>query len=188
MAPAPFPSNRNTTVTTQLNVGIEVFPNLLVGNDNDASDLLLALGDQPNDWFILHAAKLPYHKLFCGYTGRGAPKDSPEYYTARRGNRLALNLIDVENVEWMPPQIWDAAMAFISEGWTMNKRVLVHCNQGGSRAPAIALLWLAENTDEWRGIPFEEAEEKFREVYPFYAPAGGPREYIRRAWPVVQAI
>lgn len=177
MAPAPFPNTRTTTV-------IEVFPNLYVGDGADVEDLLAS--EEAGDWYVVHAAKLPWHKVFVGYEGRGAPKDSPEYYTARRGNRLALNLIDVENVDWMPPPIFDAALSFISEGLHNGRNVFVHCNQGGSRAPAIALLWLHMNQDAWR-IPFDEAEARFREIYPAYAPAGGPREYVRRAWQVVTA-
>lgn len=168
-------------------IGTEVFPGLHVGSAADW-EWLSGYVDT-DDWFVLHAAKLPWHKDFCGYTGRGAPKDDPEYYVARRGNRMALNLIDVENVDWMPPPIFDAALEFISEGIDAGKNVLVHCNQGGSRAPAIALLWLHLNTldgSDWRR-PFEEAEEKFRAIYPAYAPAGGPREYVRRAWQVVIA-
>lgn len=169
-------------------IGTEVFPRLYVGNADDWQNLFLmtSSGTLEHEWLVLHAAKLPWHKDFCGYTGRGAPKDDPEYYVARRGNRMALNLIDVENVDWMPPPIFDAALEFISEGLHAGKNVLIHCNQGGSRAPAIALLWLHLNASGWR-LPFEEAEEKFRAIYPAYAPAGGPREYVRRAWQVVTA-
>lgn len=66
----------------------EVHKNLWVG---DQSDWLII---EPNsrDWMVLHAAKEPWHREFVGYSGRGAPKDSPEYLWALRGNRLALNL------------------------------------------------------------------------------------------------
>ena len=76
--------------------------------------------------------------------GRATPKDHPEYLIARRPGRLIFNLVDVADVNYIPAQIIDAAF------WTgihqniASSKVLVHCNQGMSRSPAIAFLYLFE--------------------------------------------
>lgn len=94
-------------------------------------------------WAVVHAAKDPWHREMVGYTSRAAPADHPERWTARKGNRLALNLVD------MPQQdpalilpILTTASEFISSALSHQRAVLVHCNQGQSRAPSVILAWL----------------------------------------------
>ena len=75
-----------------------------------------------------------------GYSGRAASKDHPEYLLAVRDNRLILNLIDVDNPDWVSPTIINKAIEFIDEAIADGKHVLIHCNQGMSRSPVIGLL------------------------------------------------
>lgn len=165
-------------------IGIKVFPRLHVGSTADFTSLE-SMWDagltNPERWAVVHAAKEPYHRDFVGYVERAAPKDHPEYLFARRDNRLALNLIDVADVRFMPLDLWSAAMSFISEHYEQGRDVLVHCNQGGSRAPSVALLWMSQFYP-WRDLSAEEAEEQFRELYPAYNPAAGPRDFVRENW------
>jgi hypothetical protein len=165
-------------------IGIEVYPRLHVGSTADFTSLE-SMWDagliNPQRWAVVHAAKEPYHRDFVGYVERAAPKDHPEYLFARRDNRLALNLIDVADVRFMPGPLWDAALTFITEQYMAGREVLIHCNQGGSRAPSLALLWLA-GQDGWSDLPFLEAEARFLELYPAYAPAAGPRDYVAQHW------
>lgn len=77
---------------------IEVKSNLFVGSQDDEA----AIRGQ-GGWFVVHACKEPYHRQALGYSGRGAPKDHPEYLIARREGRLILNLVDVDNVSYIPP-------------------------------------------------------------------------------------
>ncbi len=55
---------------------------------------------------------------------------------------------------------------------------MVHCNQGRSRSPTIAMLVLAKSLP----AKFEDAEDAFREIYPDYDPANGMREFARMNW------
>ena len=116
---------------------IEVYDNLFVGSQEDEAALRRQVG-----WYVVHACKEPYHRQALGYSGRGAPKTHPEYLIAARPGRLILNLVDVDNVSYISPEIIDAAVAAIHENIGVAK-VLVHCNQGLSRSPSIALLYLA---------------------------------------------
>lgn len=95
-------------------------------------------------WSVIHAYKEPYHRRELGYSGRGAPKDHPEYLLAKRRNRLILSLVDGANPAYISNEIIDEAMSFINLHLGNSQKVLVHCNQGMSRSPGIGLLYLAK--------------------------------------------
>jgi len=155
---------------------IEVVGNLFVGSQEDEASVRGESG-----WYFIHACKDPYHRQALGYTGRGAPKDHPEYLVASREGRLILNLVDADNVAYIPAEIIDAALLAIHQN-IGSSRVLVHCNQGFSRSPAIALLYMARYTEQFRSMDHGTAVQKFRQVYPAYDPAGGMAEYVRLHW------
>ena len=153
---------------------IEVHPNLFVGAEQDAETVLGRDG-----WFVVHAAKEPYHRRALGYSGRAAPKDHPEYLVARRPGRLILNLVDVDDVAYVSVQIVDAALDAIAAHIEQDK-VLVHCNQGQSRGPTLALLYLAR-AGVLAGDP-ADAVEAFRRLYPAYQPARGMADFVHQNW------
>jgi len=135
-------------------------------------------------YYILHAAKEPFHRSFVGYSGNGAPKDSPEYLFARRGNRLALNMIDPPKSEWLPDAIWAKALEFIDEAKEAGKPCIVHCNQGQSRAPAIAMLWMGQPGRDLDDLPFNRALPRFCSAYyPEFLPGMGVYGWLETNWP-----
>lgn len=154
----------------------EIAPKLWVGADADFKEL-----DQfGTEWAIVHAAKFPYHRDFVGYTTPAAP-EGPYRLLMRKGKRLALNLIDGPDPKYVTKSMIDTAMAFIDEQLAALEgadQLLIHCNQGRSRAPTLGMLYLAPSLPE----SFEEAEAKYREIYPDYAPANGIREFARIHW------
>lgn len=130
-------------------------------------------------WAVVHACKEPYHRKALGYTGRAAPKDHPEYLIAKRGNRLILNLIDVDDPKYVAKAIVDAAMAHIDEHLAAGALVMCHCNQGASRSPTLGMLFMAHQLPE----AFDEAETMFKaERYPDYSPAKGMQSFARENW------
>ena len=155
---------------------IEVFKNSFVGSQEDEADVRGRAG-----WYIIHACKEPYHRQALGYTGRAAPKSHPEYLIASRLGRLILNIVDAADVAYIPSEIIDAAIAAIQQNVAATK-VLVHCNQGLSRSPTIAFLYMAKHTDRYRSMDFASAVDEFRRIYPAYAPAAGMSEYARLNW------
>jgi predicted protein tyrosine phosphatase len=155
---------------------IEVHENLYVGAEADERQVRGQTG-----WFVIHACKEPYHRQALGYTGRAAAKDHPEYLIARRHGRLILNLVDVDDVNYISPLIVDAALDAIRDNIATSK-VLIHCNQGQSRSPAIALLYLVKHTDRFNGLGRDDAFAAFRELYPDFNPARGMADYARLNW------
>lgn len=72
---------------------IEIAKNIYVGNEADYE--MCVQGNA--EWAIVHACKEPYHRQAVGYSGRACSKLHPEYLFAERGNRIMLNLVDVED-------------------------------------------------------------------------------------------
>lgn len=134
------------------------------------------------NWFIIHAAKEPWHRDALGYTGRGAPPSDPEYLVAKRPGELMLNLVDMPVLkEQYTNPIFEAAFEAIDSALADGKKVLVHCNEGKSRAPTIALLWLARQANE----PYESYDDAalaLLAVYPEYEPGAGVEGYARSCW------
>jgi hypothetical protein len=155
---------------------IEVLSNLFVGSQDDEAAIRGQSG-----WFVVHACKEPYHRKALGYSGRGAPKDHPEYLIARRKGCLILNLVDVNDVNFIAPQIIDAALLDIHQNITSSK-ILVHCNQGLSRSPTIVFLYLLKHSDVLNGQDHPTSVRRFQTIYPPYAPASGMAEYVRVNW------
>jgi predicted protein tyrosine phosphatase len=157
---------------------IEVYPHLWVGDEEDySSNIKYSPG-----WYVLQACKEPFHREALGYTGRGAPKDHPEYLFARRGTRLILNMVDADDPKYFPHEMIEAALDFLDEVllYYIQEPVLVHCNKGESRAPSLAFLWVHSHLKGL--VSLEKAEEEFRRIYPAYAPKAGIRGYLQANW------
>ena len=155
----------------------QIAENLWVGAQADWEHMQIT---NPNHgWAVVFAAKEPFHRDALGYKGRAVEKDHPEYLIARRGHNLILNLIDADDPKYIPKEIIDAAVAHIRRTALIDDHnAMIVCNQGGSRAPTIGLLCVAQ------GLPddFEDAEAEYRKVCPSYAPARGMREFARANW------
>ena len=159
---------------------IEILTNLYIGNQDDYERNVKF----QEGWAIVHACKEPYHRQALGYKGRAADKKHPEYLIAKRGNRLILNLVDVDNPEYISKDIIDSALIFINDNLTKNLKVLVHCNQGQSRSASIGYLYLVKYTDIIKSADFIEAEKEYRKLYPLYNPAIGIRTFIQQNWEI----
>lgn len=157
---------------------IEVYSNIWVGSAEDYDSTVCRLPG----WATVHACKEPYHRQALGYRGRAVANTHPEYLVARRGNRLILNMIDADNPSFFSKDMIDAALDFIEATHKHGCRVLIHCNQGESRGPALALLYLAARLGVIPNESLQEAEKHFRTVYPNYHPRIGIREHIKACW------
>jgi len=157
---------------------VEIHRKLFVGSQDDYEQIVRFEAG----WRVVHACREPYHREALGYRGRSAPKDHPEYLVARRGDRLILNLIDADDPAYIPKEIMDRAVSFIKESLGQKRRVLVHCNQGRSRGPAIGLLYLACHTALLSGLSYMSAHDRLLELYPDYDPAPGVRGFLVANW------
>lgn len=152
----------------------EVHPRLFVGKDQDFTDVGLQEG-----WAIVHACKEPYHRMAVGYRNMAAPKNE-EYLYAIRDHRICLNLVDADDPAFISPELMRAALLFINQRIALGNKLLVHCNQGYSRGPGVAMAWLGSAGHLPRA--YQQALRAFIQLYPDYHPKGGIQGYLQTNW------
>ena len=154
----------------------EVHPRLFVGDDKDYERV-----KDNSGWSFLRCCKEGPggHRYVLKYHSLGAPKDA-HYLWVRKGNLEALNLLDLEDPDFIPKQVIDEGLKFIKERMDAGDKVLVACNAGHSRGPTMALMYLREIGEYPER--FRTAESKYRAFYPKYDPNSGMRAFARSHW------
>jgi hypothetical protein len=154
----------------------EVLPRLWVGGDADYDKVK----DREN-WAFVRCCKYGSggHQQTLGYHTPAAPK-GPNYLWVNKGQRLALNMIDLDDPNFHDPEMIDKALEFIKSKLADGKIVLVSCNKGHSRAPTIALMYMRAIGE--MPYNFVQSERFFRVLYPDYEPAQGVRQFARSHW------
>lgn len=138
------------------------------------------------DWAVVHACKHPCHQDAVGYSG-SLSSSHPEYLVAERGTDLYLNMVDMARQlrhEYTEPII-SAALDFTEKHIAL-RNVLIHCNQGMSRSPCLALLYLAKRDGAIPGTSFTDAKEAFRDLYPRFHPGNGINKYLHEYWAALE--
>ena len=152
---------------------IEIYPNLYVGTDSDC------FFDSRDDWVVVHACKFPCHQKAVGYHGNLSPTH-PNYLVLERGTHLFLNMIDPDT-PLFKPALFDSALSFIAR-YSPTRKVLIHCNKGNSRAPSLALLYLAKRVRVINSESYTTAAKVFRTEFPGYQPGRGIQLYLIEHW------
>jgi hypothetical protein len=132
------------------------------------------------DTAVVHACKSPCHQRAVGYTGSLA-SSHPNYLILRTGNDLFLNLIDPP-VPLFKLLSFTAFMEFAKEKYSAGASLLIHCNQGGSRSPSLALLFLAKHLKAISQESFPVARADFLGLYPSYRPGAGISRFLQDNW------
>ena len=161
----------------------KIHSRVFVGNQDDFEDDVI----RRTNWYVVHACKEPYHRDLLGYSGRGAPKNHPEYLYAKRTNALFLNLIDADDPKYIPKEIIDIALDQIDIQTEIGRSVLVHCNQGESRGPTIGLLYLRA-VGLYPEDNYLTAKKRFARLYPKYNPAKGMELFAKKHWDYYKGI
>ena len=159
---------------------IEVVEDLYVGDEQACHR---ASG---NDWRVVHACKHPCHQNAVGYKG-SLPQDHPEYLTSQRDDDLYLNIVDMDRKlshEFTEP-IVSATLDFV-EDHLGQRQVLIHCNKGKSRSPALAMLYLAKRANQISDDSYADARQEFQDLYPRFQPGRGVDAYLRDYWSALE--
>ena len=148
---------------------------IFVGNQYEISKL-------SDDFNIVHAAKEPFHKELVGYNGKKCPPDKYFYKDEKQASLCIIDFPSSFQWDYFPENMLKLTMEFIDTSLKDCKKVYIHCNQGMSRAPSIAFMYLVS-----RGLIREGDLEGdlnyFLEIYPSYRPANGIFENIKRKYP-----
>jgi hypothetical protein len=157
---------------------VEVYKNLFVGSGEDFASV-----GHLSSWGFVQAAKEPWHRQALGYDERGIALTHREYLIAKRGNRMILNMVDAPSPDFFRTVFFYESCDFIGELlYNDTLKVLVHCNRGESRAPSIALVYLAFRVGALPTESFVSAANAFLELYPNYAPGRGIQEFLQKNW------
>jgi predicted protein tyrosine phosphatase len=153
----------------------QIIRGLYLGSDDDVAEAkrrgyarLCACKDGPDS-----------HRSMLGYTSLGAPKGK-DYLVARKGDVMALNIIDSEDPSMIPDKVLDAGLAFIKEQMDKGNKILVHCNAGHSRSPSLVMLYLRSIGELPQG--YNRALHIFKTLYPKYDPGHGMEYHVRTRW------
>lgn len=127
---------------------------------------------------VVHACKAPCHQTRIGYTGSLHP-DHEHYLSYETGHHLYLNMIDPPLPLFKKESF--AAFFDFTDRMIETREVLIHCNQGQSRAPSLALLYMAKRLDALPDDSYEAARAAFEKKFP-YAPSRGIETYLTENW------
>lgn len=154
----------------------KILNKLYIGSDEDYAKLASREG-----WSFLRCCKEGPggHREALGYTAQGAPK-GPSYLSITKANTMALNFIDPHDPAFIQKDMVDAGIQFIDQRLSVGDNVLVACNQGHSRGPITAMLYLRAIGE----LPhnFIASERIFRTLYTPYDPGIGARQFARSRW------
>ncbi len=129
---------------------------------------------------VVHACKSPCHQRAVGYT-KSLPKNHPNYLVLEKDENLFLNIIDPP-VPLFMPELFVSFLDFSKRHWEGGKKLLIHCNQGESRAPSLAMLFLAKGIGVISDRSYESARAEFEKMYPRYNPGQGIQAYFSKNW------
>ena len=131
---------------------------------------------------VVHACKDPCHRAAVSYKGRKLPSTHPNYLVLRNGHHLFLNLIDPP-VPLFQRASFLAFFEFVDEQIPA-RPVLIHCNEGRSRAPSLALLYAAKRLGRFVFGDFDSARVEFAQSFP-YSPGNGIASWLSANWETI---
>jgi protein-tyrosine phosphatase len=152
---------------------ISVHERLYVGTDEECITYR-------EGWAIIHACKSPCHQRAVGYR-KSLPNTHPYYLVYKQGSNLYLNIIDPPGPLFKMPT-FNEFLKFAKENWDSGKTLFIHCNKGESRAPSLALLFLAKCLGKISNDSYDKAKSEFMRLYPGYIPGVGLQTYLGLHW------
>ncbi|WP_290653639.1 hypothetical protein [Idiomarina sp.] len=152
---------------------LEIYERVIVANDQSCTS-----GNAKTA--VVHACKSPCHQGEIGYRGN-LPNTHPNYLVLEKENDLFLNIIDPP-VPLFKPALFITFLDFAKNHWEQGQTILIHCNQGESRAPSLAMLFLAKSIGSIPDTSYEAARAAFEKLYPRYNPGQGIQTYFSKHW------
>lgn len=139
-----------------------------------------------HDISVVHACKSPCHQRAVGYRG-SLLKTHPNYLSLVTGNNLFLNIIDPPK-PLFPDELFKVFLNFSRNQWNSGATILIHCNQGESRAPSLALVFLAKHIKAISNESYDAACADFTKLFPSYTPGTGIQLYLTSRWSMLDAF
>ena len=151
----------------------KVHERVYVGSDVDCRTA------QRADMTIVHGCKT-CHQQELKYAG-SLPVTHPHYLSVADESNLFMNLIDPP-VPLFKIDSFERFLKFAAERYAEGETLLIHCNQGQSRGPSLALLLLAKRLGAIGNGSYKLARSDFEDLYPDYAPGKGIETFLTQHW------
>lgn len=152
----------------------QVHANISIGGSDDCMPGLNLAGTKAT----IHAAK---HPCWMRYAKEQLPKEHPNYLAFTYPFDLFLNMIDPP-VPLFKPETFAMAREFARRHLERGNKLHIHCNQGESRAPSLAMLIMAKDLHEIGDESYDSARHEFEQIYKDYHPGAGIEKYMRENW------
>jgi len=150
---------------------------LIVGKVSELPDVF-----SPN--LVIVNLSSVYHKQYHHWE-KASPSDHRCYVLHREEDLFSLNWVDGPaqyfNYQDKGPENVRFAIGFIAQALAKGKKVFICCDQGQSRSPSIALLYLAFDNIINRES-YQKAKEDFMKFYPEYRPGEGIQQFLSKHW------
>ena len=129
----------------------------------------------------IHACKHPCHMEKFGQL---APSDR-RYLGGEEAGELYLNLIDAKEPLFQRNS-FEYFLRFARDHWLDQRPIFIHCNKGQSRAPTLALLFMAKCLKVIPNTSYDDAWDEFQKCYGEYKPNSGIEQWMRENWKSIQ--
>lgn len=153
----------------------EVGTNIFVGQAREANIL------NKDNWSLLGVTNT-YHYLIHGWVRGGKYTDNRCYIIHEEPGLMSVNWVDAAakffDYKGEGVKNFKKILDFIER---QEKPVLIFCDQGMSRSPSVAMVYLAKRLHSIPSGSFEEALHAFLDIYPSYSP-GGIADFIKAHW------
>lgn len=131
----------------------------------------------------MHCCKNPCH---AARHGQKVEKDSPFYlseeYRENGKEHLALNMIDPP-VPLFYLETFERALLWARKQLSHGRKIVLHCNEGKSRAPSMAIVIGAHLLGILPRTSFKAAVEEFElQTGVEYRPGGGIKQFLTEHW------
>lgn len=145
---------------------IEISENIYIGGSSVYEE-----NKNKEDMNFINACKYPY---WVEYSNKRCTNGLYGYDK----NRLICNLVDANDINYIPKEIIEECIEFIEKSIRDGKKILINCNQGVSRSATIGLIYLIKN-DKISGENFKEIIENYKKIVPRYNPNFGMLNYAK---------
>lgn len=154
-----------------------IFHRLLYVGDDTAYERL----KNKEGWSFIRCCKYGPggHQQTLGYHTLAAP-EGREHFVVQRGHHMALNMLDLDDPNFVDPDMIQAGLGFITERLEAGDKVLVACNAGKSRGPTMGLMWLRRNGDMPHA--YLHSQRIYHTIYPLFKPSQGIEQFARAHW------
>lgn len=138
----------------------------------------------------IHACKSPCHQQAVGYTGSLHPDHLHYLHFTVHDKFLGENALYLNIIDPHPPlfkqESFDIFLRYTQAAYDNGQDIIIHCNQGRSRAPTLALLFAAKRLKAITDESFDAARAEFEKIYPEYAPGKGIETWMQKNWEKVE--